>query len=125
MNENFIQEICIQVNKVDRDSYLEKIPFVKSGDKLRLCKRVTILTGENGSGKSTLLEGIAAAYGLNPDGGTRNFQSDSALPSGELARAISLKRGIKRPQDEFFFELRIFVISLRRLTIMSRSRPDI
>lgn len=31
---------------------------------------LTVLVGENGSGKSTLVEGIAMAYGLNPEGGS-------------------------------------------------------
>lgn len=35
---------------------------------------VTFPVGENGSGKSTLLEAIATAWGLNPEGGTRNFR---------------------------------------------------
>ena len=30
----------------------------------------TVLVGENGAGKSTLVEGIAMAYGLNPEGGS-------------------------------------------------------
>ena len=32
---------------------------------------VTFLVGENGSGKSTLVEALAAAHGLNPEGGSR------------------------------------------------------
>lgn len=108
MNENFIQEICIQKNRIEKSSYLNDIPFVKVGNKLQFSQKVTILTGENGSGKSTLLEGIAAAYGLNPEGGTKNFRPYSTVISGELAQALSLKRGIRRPQDEFFFRAESF-----------------
>jgi predicted ATPase len=32
----------------------------------------TVLVGENGSGKSTVLEVLAAALGLNAEGGSRN-----------------------------------------------------
>ncbi|WP_244301059.1 AAA family ATPase [Leucobacter insecticola] len=32
----------------------------------------TVLVGENGSGKSTIVEAVAAAFGLNVEGGTRN-----------------------------------------------------
>jgi predicted ATPase len=34
---------------------------------------VTFFCGENGSGKSTLLEALAIKNGLNPEGGTRNY----------------------------------------------------
>lgn len=34
----------------------------------------TVLVGENGAGKSTLVEGIAMAYGLNPEGGSTGAQ---------------------------------------------------
>lgn len=39
---------------------------------LELGPGATVLVGENGSGKSTVLEVLAAALGLNPEGGSRN-----------------------------------------------------
>jgi predicted ATPase len=39
---------------------------------LDLAPGATVLVGENGSGKSTVLEVLAAALGLNPEGGSRN-----------------------------------------------------
>lgn len=37
---------------------------------LELPAGLTVLVGENGSGKSTVVEGLAEAYGLNPQGGS-------------------------------------------------------
>ena len=47
------------------DSYVSRIPSLRSIDELEFHKNVTFLVGENGSGKSTLLEGIAVACGLH------------------------------------------------------------
>ena len=44
------------------DSYVSRIPSLRSIDELEFHKNVTFLVGENGSGKSTLLEGIAVAW---------------------------------------------------------------
>ena len=56
------------------DSYVSRIPSLRSIDELEFHKNVTFLVGENGSGKSTLLEGIAVACGFNAEGGTRNYR---------------------------------------------------
>ncbi len=108
MNENFIQEIKILKSKLRQDSYINNIPFIQTACKITFHNRITILTGENGSGKSTLLEGIAASYGLNAEGGTRNFQPHSSNVSADLADALTIRRGIHRPQDEFFFRAESF-----------------
>ena len=53
---------------------------------------VTFLVGENGSGKSTLLEAIAAAAGLNPEGGSRHAQHATRVSESPLAQALQLIR---------------------------------
>jgi len=53
--------------------YPFSIPAIATLELLTLHPSVTFFVGENGSGKSTLLEGIAVALGLNPEGGSRNF----------------------------------------------------
>ena len=50
------------------DSYVSRIPSLRSIDELEFHKNVTFLVGENGSGKSTLLEGIAVACGFTAGG---------------------------------------------------------
>ena len=49
---------------------------------LELPAGLTVLVGENGSGKSTVVEGLAEAYGLNPQGG-------SSLAEGSGSAAAS------------------------------------
>ena len=55
------------------DDYVADIQSIRSIDQLAFTKPVTFFCGENGSGKSTLLEALAIKNGLNPEGGTRNY----------------------------------------------------
>ena len=71
------------------DSYVSRIPSLRSIDELEFHKNVTFLVGENGSGKSTLLEGIAVACGFNAEGGTRNYRQYAIGPSSSFLRAES------------------------------------
>ena len=55
------------------DDYVADIQSIRSIDQFMFNKPVTFFCGENGSGKSTLLEALAIKNGLNPEGGTRNY----------------------------------------------------
>lgn len=55
------------------DDYVADIKSLRSIDQFMFNKPVTFFCGENGSGKSTLLEALAIKNGLNPEGGTRNY----------------------------------------------------
>ncbi len=55
-------------------SYPFCLPAVRNLTSLKLHPQVTFMIGENGSGKSTLLEGLAVAWGFNPEGGSRHFR---------------------------------------------------
>jgi len=68
----FIQALSIDWTKISPDSYIRSIPAIASLDYLPLKGDVTFFVGENATGKSTLLEGLATAYGFNPEGGTLN-----------------------------------------------------
>ncbi|MBR5309919.1 MAG: AAA family ATPase [Oscillospiraceae bacterium] len=90
--------------KTDERSYLTKLPAIKfllNGGELDTSAPVTVFVGENGTGKSTLLEGIAVAFGFNPEGGSRNFDFSTAETHSELYKNLTL---IKRafPKDGFF-----------------------
>ncbi|MFI8528322.1 AAA family ATPase [Promicromonospora sukumoe] len=82
------------------------IPAVRAladGDVLDLDHSVTLLCGDNGSGKSTLVEAIAAAAGLNVEGGSRNFQFSTRTTEVPLAEHLRLVRHPgRRPRDGFF-----------------------
>ena len=53
---------------------------------------VTFFIGENGAGKSTLLEAIAVGCGLNPEGGSRNFNFATRASHSGLKDCLRLVR---------------------------------
>lgn len=69
---------------------------------LTLGHGVTFLVGENGSGKSTILEGIAEAYGLNPEGGTIHARHVTRRTESPLADWLLLQRGAGKRRWGFF-----------------------
>ena len=69
MNNQFIQRVIFDWNRIDNDSYLKEIEAFKGIEKLDFNKPITFFVGENGSGKSTLLEALAVAHGFNPEEG--------------------------------------------------------
>jgi len=52
----------------------------------------TVLVGENGSGKSTIVEAIAAAFGLNPEGGSRHARHTTRASESPLHESLRLVR---------------------------------
>ena len=54
----------------------------------------TVLVGENGSGKSTLVEAVAAAFGINPEGGSVNARHSSRVSESPLHEAVRLVREV-------------------------------
>ena len=91
-------------NKLDKNSYLCKLPVIKHlADKgeLSFSSNVIFFVGENGTGKSTLLEAIAVAYGFNPEGGSKNFNFSTNATHSELFEHITVaKTGYAK--DGFF-----------------------
>ena len=63
---------------------------------------VTFLVGENGSGKSTLVEAVAAAAGLNLEGGSRNAQHVTRGSESPLHEALQLVRSAGAPRWSYF-----------------------
>ncbi|WP_435745057.1 AAA family ATPase [Nocardioides sp. SYSU DS0663] len=63
---------------------------------------VTFLVGENGSGKSTVVEAVAEAYGLSPEGGSRNSHHSTRVSESPLGAALSLQRGLGANRWGFF-----------------------
>ena len=69
---------------------------------LDLADGVTFLVGENGSGKSTLVEAVAMAYGLSPEGGSRQGRHSTRPTESPLSSAIRLRRGLGAGRWGFF-----------------------
>lgn len=84
------------------DVYPFNLPIIRTLDTLTFHPKVTFLVGENGSGKSTLIEALAIAWGLNPEGGSRNFGFNTRASHSDLHRFIRPVRGVKRAKDGFF-----------------------
>lgn len=64
MNDQFLQGVIFDWNRIDNDSYLKRIKAFKGIQKLDFNKAITFFVGENGSGKSTLLEALAVSLFL-------------------------------------------------------------
>ena len=63
---------------------------------------ITFLVGENGSGKSTIVEGIAIAYGLSPEGGSRQARHRTRATESPLSDWLRIQRGVGADRWGFF-----------------------
>ena len=108
LNTQLIGSVLINWEKIDHNSYLHKISAISKVDCITFTHPVTFFVGENGSGKSTLLEAIAAAYGFNPEGGTRNYHFSTYDSHSELCNAIRLSKGIRHAGYGYFLRAESF-----------------
>ena len=108
LTPQLINGIRINWDRIDRNSYLRNIKAISGIEQITFDHSVTIFVGENGSGKSTLLEGIAVAYGFNPEGGTRNYNFSTYDSHSELCHAITLSRGVRRSNWGYFLRAESF-----------------
>ena len=108
MNDQFIQGVIFDWDKIDKDSYLKRIRAFKGVEKLDFNKPITFFVGENGSGKSTLLEALAVAHGFNPEGGTKNYSFSTYDTHSELCNAIRISKGYKKERWGYFLRAESF-----------------
>jgi predicted ATPase len=92
----------------DRGRYPYSLPAFRQLQTLEFHPKVTFLLGENGSGKSTLLEAIAVAWGLNPEGGSVNFNFATRSSHSPLGDSIRLARPPSAPGDSYFLRAESF-----------------
>ena len=105
----FLRSVVLRRDEVqDFDVYPYSIPAVRTLDTLELDPGVSFLVGENGSGKSTLIEAIAVAAGFNPEGGSTNFNFETARAHSALHESIRLVRNADRPRTGFFLRAESF-----------------
>lgn len=88
--------------------YPFSMPAVEKLNKIKLHPNVTFFIGENGAGKSTLIEAIAVAFGLNPEGGSKNFNFSTEASHSELHNYMILRKGIRKPKDAYFLRAESF-----------------
>ena len=92
----------------DADRFPYNLPAVHGLTTLAFHPKVTFLVGENGSGKSTLLEAIAVACGLNPEGGSQNFNFATRASHSSLGECVRLTRALATPVDSYFLRAESF-----------------
>jgi len=96
------------IEEINLSPFPRALPAGRSLHSLALHPAVTFVIGENGSGKSTLLEAIAVAWGLNPEGGTRNFSFQTRGSHSSLHEKLTLVKSYRRPKDGFFLHAESF-----------------
>jgi predicted ATPase len=84
------------------------LPAVSALDTLTFHPAVTFFVGENGSGKSTLLEAIAVGFGLNAEGGSKNFNFATRPSHSTLCDFIRLRKTMRKPRDSWFLRAESF-----------------
>lgn len=89
------------------DDYVADIKSIRSIDQFTFTKPVTFFCGENGSGKSTLLEALAIKNGLNPEGGTRNYDFSTYDSYSNLHKHMRLWRS-RKPDWMYFLRAESF-----------------
>ena len=89
------------------DDYVADIKSIRSIDQFMFTKPVTFFCGENGSGKSTLLEALAIKNGLNPEGGTRNYNFSTYDSYSNLHKHMRLWRS-RKPDWMYFLRAESF-----------------
>jgi len=105
--EKFITKINLNKN-VDKREYPFNIQVLKDFEELIIKSPVTFFVGENGSGKSTLIEAIALACGLNPEGGSQNFNFKTNDSHSELYKELVISKTGKRPLTKYFLRAESF-----------------
>lgn len=105
--EPFIRKVLVRQPE-DPQAFPFCLPAVSALSGLVPHPSVTFFVGENGSGKSTVLEGIAEAAGLNPEGGSRNFNFATRASHSNLGEFLTLVRGPARPKDGYFLRAESF-----------------
>ena len=108
MNNQFIQGVTFDWDRIDNNSYLKRIEAFLGVEKLDFNKLVTFFVGENGSGKSTLLEALAVAHGFNPEGGTKNYVFSTHDTHSELCDAIRISKGYRKEKWGYFLRAESF-----------------
>lgn len=104
----FIKKIILERDKINNfNVYPFNIEVIKNLNEIEFSKPVTFLVGDNGIGKSTLIEALAVQLGLNPEGGTQNFNFNTKNTHSILSDYIRVLT-FNRPKTKFFLRAESF-----------------
>jgi predicted ATPase len=118
---NFLVQVSLlHENVPSHDVYPFTIPAIAGLTDLRFDQPVTFFVGENGAGKSTLLEAIAVASGLNPEGGSRNFNFSTRASHSGLKNFLRLSRSARRARDSYFLRAESYFNVATEIEVLDR-----
>ena len=93
MNNQFIQGVMFNWNRIGNDSYLKSIEAFKGIERLDFNKSITFFVGENG---------------FNPEGGTKNYVFSTHDTHSELCDAIRISKGYRKEKWGYFLRAESF-----------------
>lgn len=104
----FLESIVLKREKIPNfNMYPFNIRAIKNFKEVKLNQPVTFLVGENGTGKSTFIEALAVSLGLNPEGGTQNFNFSTRNTHSSLSNYFKLST-FSKPKTKFFLRAESF-----------------
>lgn len=108
-NNLFVDGVKYNKNDIpNEDIYPFNIPAITGLNELKFDKPVTFFIGENGSGKSTLVEALAVSLGLNPEGGSQNFNFKTIDSHSNLSNYLTIYSNGNVPDTKYFLRAESF-----------------
>jgi len=107
-NSLYVKKISLKRNEIENfDIYPFNVEIVSNFEELHFISPVSFFVGENGIGKSTFIEAIAVACGLNPEGGTQNFNFDTKDTHSNLHEYLTIAK-FDTPKMKYFLRAESF-----------------